>query len=220
MVNLTRIQREELTSQADGEYISLAALLHNWHEIDPQNEGIKTAQILKKLADDQTGRLDAFREAITELCPTKGNDLPSVRSLSNKLRHFKGRVINGMALDAIHRNRFSFWCIKKIHPKSDSSDSFSAKGNESDESNESVLCHYADEKKSDVQYSSKKQYSEGLESDSLDSSDSFAKKITHKDPGCQSGRWWLHFSGDYYCQDCWPTTDPITVVENCEDCLK
>lgn len=115
--------REELTSEADGEAMTLKALLGSWHEIDPTNSGIKTSEILKKLEDEESRDCENFRDAITELCPTKGSNLPSPRSLGNKLRHFKGRIVDGKSLDSDTKQNFSFWFVREIDQKSDSQES-------------------------------------------------------------------------------------------------
>lgn len=207
--------REELTSEADSEGMSLSALLHSWHEIDPENEGIKTAQILKKLEDDKDGKCSSFREALLELCPTKGNELPSIRAIGNRFKHFKGRIAHGKALNSRSYANFQFWSVRDIQREADSTDSNHNQDFESVEQFESESVANACEKKFPGTENENDICKGPKQTQSVQQTQN--PKITHKQPGCGSRHWWQHDSGGYYCLDCWPTTDPATVIRTCED---
>jgi hypothetical protein len=88
--------REELRTTADQEGRVLAALLSALRKADPHGQGLTTAEIIAAMGQ-QTCEL--LRDAVHELCDTTPGKPPSSRSLGNKLRHLRGRVIGGQTLD-------------------------------------------------------------------------------------------------------------------------
>ena len=74
-------------------------LIESWSEIDPDNSGLTAGQLLGLLHDfrDKYGKI---REAILELCGGSPEKLPTVRSVGNKLRHLKGRIMAGVCIDS------------------------------------------------------------------------------------------------------------------------
>lgn len=106
--------REELRSRSDREVGALRALIEGWREIDPDGEGVTASQALKYL-DASPDRFTTLREALTELCESKGGKPPSSRSLGNKLRHLQGRVVAGKAIDGKpDRKGFMRWTVTAV----------------------------------------------------------------------------------------------------------
>lgn len=71
-----------------------------WEEIDPERKGITTAEalrILKEHPDDY----QMLRDALSEFISTPAGELPSPKAVGNKLRHIRGRVVGGKALDSM-----------------------------------------------------------------------------------------------------------------------
>jgi hypothetical protein len=93
----------ELAERSDVQVMALRQLLECWHEVDPHDEGVTTGGLLDLLARCRDGFL-GVREALLELCGGGPDKLPTVRTVGNKFRHVRGRIIGGKALDA-HTNR-------------------------------------------------------------------------------------------------------------------
>jgi len=102
--------RQELAETADTEASALRELLDAWPQIDPDNSGVTTAELLDKLGQ---GELADFRHALVELCPPDKGPLPTVRQLGNRLGHVRGRVIGGRCLDyRTKRGRQRAWYLR------------------------------------------------------------------------------------------------------------
>lgn len=100
--------RQELASQVDVEAAALAALLLSLDERFPQ--GATAAEILSHLDDEPRSPL---RGPLIELCPTAGGKLPSTRSLGNRLRGFRRRIVQGRCLDSRDSNSGAVWLVRK-----------------------------------------------------------------------------------------------------------
>lgn len=123
--------RQELADIADTEAAALRELLDAWPEIDPDNYGLTTAELLD-LLHSEPGKYPNVQSAIVELCPPTSGPLPGVRQLGNRLAHVRRRIIGGIALDyRQRRGRQRAWLL--VGDSGDSSDSFSSlRGNETD----------------------------------------------------------------------------------------
>jgi hypothetical protein len=88
--------REEIRAGANQDGRVLAALLFALHESDPHGAGMTTTQMI---AGINRPTFASLRDAIHELCDTPFGKPPSARSLGNKLKHLRGRVIGGRALE-------------------------------------------------------------------------------------------------------------------------
>jgi hypothetical protein len=88
--------REELRTTVERDGAILGALLRGLQQADPQALGMTTADIIKAM-DRGTG--ETLRDAIHELCDTCPAKPPNTRTLGNKLRHLRGRIVGGRALE-------------------------------------------------------------------------------------------------------------------------
>jgi hypothetical protein len=106
--------RRELVERSDVQAGSLRTLVEQWHTIDTENEGLLTAEILRRL-DSSEFECDELKSAVFELCESSRGKPPSTRSLGNKLRHLRGRVVGGKALDCRpSRTRAMAWVVVEI----------------------------------------------------------------------------------------------------------
>lgn len=95
--------RDELLLHSDLEANAWRALIGALHELDASGHGLTAAEILDRVGGDPQALTDVsrrLRDAIQELIPTTGGGLPGPRSVGNKLRRAKGRIYDGLALDA------------------------------------------------------------------------------------------------------------------------
>lgn len=93
--------RQELTDSADTDATALRALLESWPDIDPDNQGLTTTEILDKLQDGNA--YQHVRAAILESCPPGNKPLPGARQLGNRFAHIRRRVMSGKAMDYTER---------------------------------------------------------------------------------------------------------------------
>lgn len=93
--------RREMLSRSDQVSNLFRALVVNWSYLDPDNRGVTTAAILRAVEQHETdsvrlAKRDAIRTAVIELCPGRGDELPSPKSLSRRLTSLRGRVAEGL----------------------------------------------------------------------------------------------------------------------------
>lgn len=96
------ITRDELRATADSEAESLRQALVVITKLDTNRHGLSTSDLVKiSLGNDPSysgGDADELREALESLCDSAGRRL-NPRELGNRLKHFKGRVIDAMCFD-------------------------------------------------------------------------------------------------------------------------
>ncbi|MFO0806050.1 MAG: hypothetical protein U0791_23340 [Gemmataceae bacterium] len=90
----------------------------NWTSVDPDRSGLTASKLLGLIktpdADPATmAQREAVREALLELCPGRGDELPSPKSVGKRLASLKDRVANGLRLTC-DKNREGTveWCVK------------------------------------------------------------------------------------------------------------
>ena len=105
--------REELARSSDREAAALRAVIQGWPEIDPDGTGFTAAKLLERLEKAPDG-FDLLRGAILDLCPAPAGKLPGPRSLGNKLRHARGRVVGGKAIDSRDQHGTSVWFVANV----------------------------------------------------------------------------------------------------------
>jgi hypothetical protein len=105
--------REELAKRSDVMAGVLQVLINEWPNIDPNGEGLTTLELLKSL-EERRPDYESIREAVCELCGAAGDKLPSPRSLGNKLKRFRGRVVNGKALDSDDQHGKARWVVRPV----------------------------------------------------------------------------------------------------------
>jgi hypothetical protein len=110
--------REELARSSDREAAGLRALLEGWNQIDPEGVGITAASLIQRL-EREPDKYELLRSAVLELCPAGSGKLPSPRSLGNKLRHLRGRVVGGRALDKREPHGTAVWFVTPVELSSD-----------------------------------------------------------------------------------------------------
>lgn len=114
--------RAELVERSDCEATAYRDLIAGWDELDPDCFGLTSAEILDRLAL-QPNRYHRIRDAVAELCPSPTGRLPSSRSLGNKLRHFRGRVVGGSYIDSrLTRRNIAAWVVCRVRDGSAGSD--------------------------------------------------------------------------------------------------
>ena len=104
--------RTELREQADREAGALSSLLDGLDEADEDRTGLLSSEIIAKL-DKYPDRFSRLRNALYEICAAPNGKL-SVRSVGNKLKHLRGRVVNGRCLDErkLRANRKA-WVVRE-----------------------------------------------------------------------------------------------------------
>ncbi len=91
--------RIELMNRADTQLQALRQLIECWHEVDPHGEGITTSGLMDLLSRCRDG-YHGVREALLEMCGGSPDKLPGVKAVGNKLRHIRGRIVGGKAMDS------------------------------------------------------------------------------------------------------------------------
>lgn len=122
--------RQELTRSADRGASALAQLLEFWGQLDPDGDGVTTAEIVTKLAascphgyitGDAVDNFADVRAALAELCPSVGGKPPSTRQLGNRLKHYLARVVGGRYLDSRPgRGGVAVWLVRQSSAGPDS----------------------------------------------------------------------------------------------------
>jgi hypothetical protein len=102
--------REELRKRSDSEASALASLMVAWPTIDVGGNGVTAAEVLCEL-NEHPDDYRQLRTAILELCAAPQGKLPSARSLGNKLRHCRGRVLNKKWFDYNPSDGIAKWFI-------------------------------------------------------------------------------------------------------------
>jgi hypothetical protein len=105
--------REELARSSDREAAALRAVIQGWPDIDPDKTGLSAAKLLERL-DKSPEEYEFLRCAILDLCPAPAGKLPSPRSLGNKLRHVRGRVVGGKAIDSRDQHGTAVWFVANV----------------------------------------------------------------------------------------------------------
>ena len=105
--------REELAKRSDVMAGVLQIIVNQWPSIDPHGEGLTTSELLKSLEERRPDH-EAMRDAVCELCGAAGDKLPSPRSLGNRLRRVRGRVVNGKALDSVDHHGKARWVVRPV----------------------------------------------------------------------------------------------------------
>lgn len=92
--------KHKMEEGADRDSSTVAQLIAGWEEVQSALGGSATAaQVLSKLSEMPGAmKYSTLRTAISELCGTVGNQLPSVKHLGSQLRRFRERVVNGKRL--------------------------------------------------------------------------------------------------------------------------
>jgi hypothetical protein len=85
--------RQELVEHSDRETSALRELIAGFDELDPDCAGIQAADICRKI-EDEPHRYSLARNALSELVQKV-----TPRSVGNRLRHLRGRVVGGRTLD-------------------------------------------------------------------------------------------------------------------------
>lgn len=191
--------RQELVSRSDREAGSLRDLIEGWRELDSDGAGLTTAEALRRM-EDYPSSYERVRTAVVELCGAQAGRLPSTRSLGNKLKHVRGRVVGGMAVEQRMRDGRSVWFIvsadgSPIHPAADNfapDDDFHP-------------IPFSTSTEFDTQSRSEPRIR--IRRETVELAGGVKVAVTHRLDGCYSGRWWEHSSGGFYCVECHPPTE-------------
>ena len=118
-----------LLDEVDRDTVALRLLLTGLQEMALGHEGISSAEIINKLQDNMRRselppnnpsseplQYRDLRAAIAELCPQSGNQLPGARSLGNKLRGLRDRVIDSRRLTSRAVKNYAHWYVEDLAP--------------------------------------------------------------------------------------------------------
>jgi hypothetical protein len=98
------LTREELAETADSEKSLLEGLISGWEELDPMRVGLTVREALARL-DEDASKYKRLRDTFEEMAPSKGGGAPNPRTVANKLKHLRGRIIKGLTVDRIADDR-------------------------------------------------------------------------------------------------------------------
>lgn len=109
--------RKGLLGHSDPVAAAFKVLVANWNNVDPSGSGLTAAKLLDYLktpTDDQDAR-DALKDAVLELCPGKGTEMPSTKMVGKRFTSLKGRVANGLRLNGEPgRGGIVVWTVKPV----------------------------------------------------------------------------------------------------------
>ncbi len=107
--------RQALQTDADRDRELLERLLRGWTEaVTNVGRPISASEAITRLQAGGEGELSILRSAVIELCSSPGQ-LPSPRVLGNRLKKFRGRVIQGQALRAAGKSKFGMtWAVQDV----------------------------------------------------------------------------------------------------------
>ncbi len=110
--------RQQLQEGADAEVVALRVVFEHWRLLDHTGTGVTAARILETVnsvdPQEQSDPLSAVREALAELAPTAFGKQASAKSLGKRLKHFKGRIVGGKALDSRTSNMGERWFLREV----------------------------------------------------------------------------------------------------------
>lgn len=109
--------REELARTSDREAAALRALILGWPEVDPEGTGLTASKLIERL-EKNPDSFDDVRGTVLELCPAPAGKLPGARSLGNKLRHLRGRVVGGKTIDRRDSHGTASWFVQDVGSQS------------------------------------------------------------------------------------------------------
>ncbi|HEY6921944.1 MAG TPA: hypothetical protein VI653_00635 [Steroidobacteraceae bacterium] len=112
--------RQQLQEGADAEVVALRVIFEHWRLLDTTGTGVTAARILETVnsvdPQDQSDTLQAVRDALMELAPTAFGKATSAKALGKRLKHFKGRIVKGNALDSKTSNMGERWMLRQVKP--------------------------------------------------------------------------------------------------------
>jgi len=118
--------RKGLLGTADSVGNAFRMLVENWSKVDEHGIGFTATKLLAELQTpgvNQSAR-DAMKDAVLELCPGKGDQLPSSKVLGKRFNSLKGRVAAGLRLVGTKAaGGIMEWSVKTVSGSSGSSGS-------------------------------------------------------------------------------------------------
>ena len=104
--------RKSLALRSDQEAMALRELFVGLYEIDPSGSGMSVAEILRELdKPENSEKFDTLRDALSELCPSKDDGKLNPRSIGQKFRRLRGRVIGGYFLENKNAHNTMVWSV-------------------------------------------------------------------------------------------------------------
>jgi hypothetical protein len=106
--------RQEVRERCDQEVGLLRAIIGGLPLMDPENIGLRAAEILARLTEGNYSKLPevkALHDAILLNIESRGKDMPSARQLGMKLRHLEGRVVAGKRLISTDEHNTKVWRV-------------------------------------------------------------------------------------------------------------
>lgn len=103
--------RHELNASCDSESQALARVLDGLARLDPECEGLTGTAILNRLATGHQDPEEALKTGIIDLCNDGTGQLPNSQRLGSKLRHVRGRWVEGRCLESFTRQKLQRWRV-------------------------------------------------------------------------------------------------------------
>ncbi|MEO2031548.1 MAG: hypothetical protein ABGZ35_05640, partial [Planctomycetaceae bacterium] len=109
--------RTELRATSDSEAGALRQMLLAVQQVDQDEHGLKTSDILKiatgRIPTYDTTDVETLCDAVESLCGAPMNKI-STQRLGSKLSHFRNRVIDDMSLDCAIKRGTNFWFVAQV----------------------------------------------------------------------------------------------------------
>lgn len=114
--------RTELRERSDQEGRALRAIFAGIQFFNPSGSGIAVSEIIEQVHNPtcrESPLCVALREALMMVCPTRGKDFPSARSIGMKLHHLQGKIVAGQCLTRGERDHTAVWAVAEAQPGGD-----------------------------------------------------------------------------------------------------
>ncbi len=109
--------RQELAKTSDSEAQNLKSLIQGLGDADPEGYGLTVAEMLDKVRAERGAsipvRFEILRAAILEMCPPRKGDLPDIKSLAQKIRHVKERIVGGKCIVGKRTEKGMRWRVHR-----------------------------------------------------------------------------------------------------------
>lgn len=109
----------KLVEHSDLKAGALSRLLETWTDVDAHAGGLTVSELRQRLSRNSDDHID-FREALLELVPTRGDSLPSSRSIGKAFASFRDTPADGMRMAQVGKHkRAAIWCARAVVKKKD-----------------------------------------------------------------------------------------------------
>jgi hypothetical protein len=108
--------RNEIRERHDQEVSTLRAIIAGVEDLDPNRQGITTAEIVAKLSLLQLSDAAAgLKEALIASCKAgKPNELPSTKSIGSLFRRMENRIAGGKCIAGSPKRNLTYWRVQDL----------------------------------------------------------------------------------------------------------